>query len=368
MLLFILCVLSGHRLVDWVGVDVRIFLIVVLWVAGLLPPAQVDDLTPGYWEQTPLPHTGLATFYAAGMMEHVLDVRAGHGQALRCDECVGTVALLRAGDIGRKVWLQPPGGERAGPFLVIDCARREDIPPLVARNWAVDVSFEVGQLWGMDRPLAGVTVLADPASEGAAGWIAAPMPAPTRFFVPPDKVVVSAPTPTPRISPTPWQPTPWPTRLPAALGPAAPPPASGTPIADQPPAVAAGPTPLTPIVATPTPRVSARPTATPAVTAPSGAPPAATFAPEQEIAVGRPGGGLLEPAGAWPGRPAVTPASAPAGLRPTATPSSPLRRGVTPSVTSPPILPRTTVTPAPSAADDGGLLGLFRLLLGLTRP
>ena len=40
---------------------------------------------------------------------------------LLCPECVGTVALLRAGDIGRKVWLQPPGGEKVGPFLVIDC-------------------------------------------------------------------------------------------------------------------------------------------------------------------------------------------------------------------------------------------------------
>jgi hypothetical protein len=348
---------------------VRVFLIVILWAAGLLPPAQADDLTPGYWEQTPLPHTGLATFYAAGMMEHVLTVRGGYGQTLRCDECVGTVALLRAGDIGRKVWLEPPGGERVGPFLVIDCARREDIPPLVARNWAVDVSFEVGQLWGMDRPLDGVTVLADPASDRAADWIGVPLPAPTRFFVPPDKVVVSAPTPTPRISPTPWQPTPWPTRLPVALGPVALPPATGTPSAEPPPAVAAGPTPLTPVVTTPTPRVTARLPVVPAVTSPAVATPAPTFAPGQDIAVGRPGGGLLAPVSAPGVAASGAPASAPPSLlRPTATPTLPPLRGVTPSVTSPPILPRATVAPTPPVADGGGLLGLLRLLLGIPRP
>ena len=342
----------------------RIFLIFILWAAGLLPPAQADDLAPGYWEQTPLPHTGLATFYAAGMMEHVLAVRAGHGQALRCAECVGTVALLRAGDIGRQVWLQPPGGEPVGPFLVIDCARREDIPPLVARNWAVDVSFEVGQLWGMDRPLDGVTVLADPASEIVGGWIGAPISAPTRFFIPPDKVVVSAPTPTPRISPTPW-----PTRLPVALGPAALPPAIATPVADQPPAVAAGPTPLTPMVTTPTPRVTARPTTTPTLASPGPATPASTFAPGQDVAIGRPGGGLLASVDAAPARSTGAPVGAPAApLRPSVTPTPPLLRGVTPSVTSPPILPRATVLPTPPAAADGGLLGLLRLLLGLMRP
>ena len=147
-------------------------------IAAVLPPAQVDGLTPGYWEQTPLPQTGLATFYAPGMMEHVLDVRDGHGQMLRCPECVGTVALLRAGDIGRKVWLQPPGGEKIGPFLVIDCARQEDVWPLVDRNWVVDVSYELGELWGMNRPLDDVTVLADPSDESYSGVIDRPATCP----------------------------------------------------------------------------------------------------------------------------------------------------------------------------------------------
>lgn len=335
----------------------RILLIVILWAAGLLPPAQADDLTPGYWEQTPLPHTGLATFYAAGMMEHVLAVRAGHGQVLRCDECVGTVALLRAGDIGRKVWLQPPGGERVGPFLVIDCARREDIPPLVARNWAVDVSYEVGQLWGMDRPLADVTVLADPADQGYGDRAWGPLPAPTPFFVPPDKVALSAPTPTPRISPTPWQPTPWPTRRPAPLiAPGSS--ASDRPTPPAPPTAIAGPMPLTPVVTTPTPRVTApavrlSPTA---AAFPRGAAP-----PLQDAAVGRPGSGLLMAGPA--------PVASPTGLaRPTATPTPARPPAIAPAVTSPPILPRGPTAAATPPAESGGVVDLLRRLLGLPRP
>jgi hypothetical protein len=335
--------------------DVRIFLIVVLWIAGLLPPAQADDLVPGYWEQTPLPHTGLATFYAAGMMEHVLTVRAGHGQVLRCEECVGTVALLRAGDIGRKVWLQPPGGEKVGPFLVIDCARQEDIPPLVARNWAVDVSFEVGQLWGMDRPLADVTVLADPAAELRTDSFNGPLAAPTPFFVPPGQVVLSAPTPTPRVSPTPWRPTPWPTRLPSSLVAAATPTIAPDGQAEPANLQTPGPprpTPLTPMVTTPTPRVTPLSSPTP------GTPGAAPLAPTPTVtpaAVGRPGAGLLESAS--------TPA-APTPARPTVTPT-PLRLA-TPLATSAPILPRQpTVTPTPQGTDGGGLLDRLRSLLGL---
>lgn len=333
----------------------RIVLVALLWMAGLLPPAQSDELTPGYWEQTPLPHTGLATFYAAGMMEYVLAVRAGHGQQLRCDECVGAVALLRAGDIGRKVWLQPPGGERVGPFLVIDCARREDIPPLLARNWAVDVSYELGQLWGMDRPLDGVTVLADPADQGQTGLLSGPLPAPTRFFVPPDKVTLSTPTPTPRVSPTPWRLTPWPTRLPAPLAQA--PTAAPSTLAAMP-----LPAPVTPLITAPTPRVTASPT----VGAPTLQPAAAAV---DDVAVGRAGGGLLTA----DRTPAVAPGNSAAPTRsptPSPTPSpSPTRTTIAPAATSPPILPRGPGSPpTPQPADGGGLIELLRLLLGIPRP
>jgi hypothetical protein len=116
--------------------------VVVLCALLAAYPTRAEELAPGYWEQSPLPQTGLATYYAPGMMEYVAGYRQTQGQLPACPECVGTVALLRAGDIGRKVWLQAPDGERVGPFLVIDCARRQDIAQLVARDWVVDVSYE----------------------------------------------------------------------------------------------------------------------------------------------------------------------------------------------------------------------------------
>ena len=340
--------------------------LLVAWFAlfaAVLPPAQADGLTPGYWEQTPLPQTGLATFYAPGMMEHVLDVRDGYGQMLRCPECVGTVALLRAGDIGRKVWLQPPGGEKIGPFLVIDCARQEDVWPLVSRNWVVDVSYEMGELWGMNRPLDDVTVLADPSDESYSGLAAGPQRAPTPFYVPPGQVVLSPPTPTPAVTPTPWQPTPWPTRLPIGLQPVAPGAAAQEPPASPTPAGPPPPTPRTPVVTTPTAQVTPqRAAATPAAPTPADLPPTQ---PAAEVAVGRAGLGLLEPAKVQ------TPVALPSRMSPTATPSpSPTLVRLTPPVaTSAPILSRSgTATPTLQPNDDGGLLDALRALLERLRP
>lgn len=257
------------------------FLLFLLILMNLPAVARAQEMAePGYWEPTLLPHTGLATFYAPGLMEYVHDYRQGQGQIVGCPECVGSVALLRAGDIGRKVWLQPPGGEAVGPFLVVDCARREDVAPLQARNWAVDVSYEVGQLWGMVRPLDGVTVLEDPAD-----IMAGPLRAPTAFFVPAEQAVISVPTATPEVVVP--GPTPWPTRLPVGVYtmPAA---SRATPA----PLPTFGPPPLTPIVTTPTPAATPGPAA--AAPAPVTVSPART-APV-EISLGRAGTGLLAPA------------------------------------------------------------------------
>lgn len=219
----------------------------VLWLllALVAAPAYAETLTPGYWEQTPLPQTGLATFYASGLMEYVQRYREAQAEITACPECVGSVALLRAGDIGRKVWLQPPTGGPVGPFLVVDCARRQDVSPLLARNWAVDVSYELGQIWGMTRPLEGVTVLEDPADALPGN----PLAVPTPFAVLPEQVVISAPTSTPSGRPS--APTAWPTRLPELLpGGAWSLQEASTPIPAPP---ISGPTPLTPVVTTPTP-------------------------------------------------------------------------------------------------------------------
>jgi hypothetical protein len=172
----------------------RVFVILVLasvtfQLAGSYQPQQIQ---PGYWDRTSLPEMGLVTYYAPGMMDYVANYREQHGQLPPCDDCVGSVALLRAGDIGRKVWLQLPGTDVVyGPFLVVDCARTEDIPDLLDRDWVVDVSFEVGQAWGLTGPMDGVIVWPDPAEASAP----APTVAPTRLYIDPGQVLIMTPTP-----------------------------------------------------------------------------------------------------------------------------------------------------------------------------
>jgi hypothetical protein len=317
-----------------------------------MPRSQADELTPGYWEQTLLPQTGLATFYASGMMEYVHEYRRAQGQLLDCPECVGTVALLRAGDIGRRVWLQAPGEEKVGPFLVIDCARRQDVDPLLARNWVVDVSYELGQAWGMDRPLDGVTVLEDPADAVPERVLRVPTP----FYVPPGQAVVSAPTPTPEFTPS--APTPWPTRVPAGLQPHSTP--EALPAVPTLPVPQLAP-PLTPVVTTPTPMATAT-SGPPGESAPvpaSTAAPTATEGPV-EVSVGRAGRGLLDPSSALTPPPAIWPI-------PTVTPRPPTR---TPRPDLTPILaPGAELpVPTPTPTDELPLIQFWRGLFGRVFP
>jgi len=116
----------------------------------------------------PMVLVGLATFYAAGVMEQVVANRVRWGQISPCAECVGHVALLDPETIGRRVWLQAPGRPVEGPFLVVDCAAPQDRDYLLSRGWVVDLDWETGQRWGMNAPLAGVRVLFE-VDEGTGG-------------------------------------------------------------------------------------------------------------------------------------------------------------------------------------------------------
>ena len=325
-----------------------------LWILFAAWPAQAEELVPGYWEQSPLPQTGLATYYAPGMMEYVAGYRQTQGQLPACPECVGTVALLRAGDIGRKVWLQASDGERVGPFLVIDCARRQDVAPLVARGWAVDVSYELGQAWRMNRPLGGVTVLEDPA-DATVGPVRLGVPTP--FFVPAGEVVISAPTATP--AETSAAPTPWPTRIPAGM---ALPGATEEPTTIPAPPTPRLPPPLTPIVTTPTSEVTSTPVLPVAESTPAPEPvhPTETpVAPAADVSVGRAGGGLLEPESV------LTPVPTVIWPTPTATLRPPAR---TPRPDLTPILPSAESTPVPVSGPESPLLRFWRDVLGRVLP
>ncbi len=121
-----------------------------------------NGLNPSYEDETPLPASGKVMYYAPGVMQRVVDYRTREQSIDACAECVGQVALLRVGDINRKVWIQLEDGTLEGPFLVVDVAHPRDVNALLARGWVVDVDWETAQRWSMKGPIAGTVLDAPP--------------------------------------------------------------------------------------------------------------------------------------------------------------------------------------------------------------
>jgi hypothetical protein len=100
-------------------------------------------------------------YYDPWVMDGVLHYRRSAGNVDECIECVGYIALLRAGDINRRVWIQFLDGSYEGPFQVTDVAARGDIPDLTRRGWVVDVDWTTAARWGMQGGVP-VTILEAP--------------------------------------------------------------------------------------------------------------------------------------------------------------------------------------------------------------
>ncbi len=128
----------------------------------LNPIAQSID-SPWY-AATRLPARGEVTFYGAGVMETVYHLRLERAHVPYCDRpaCVGYIATLRPGDLGRKVWLDVPGIGIEGPFLVVDYAAARDFERLRRRGLIAEVDYATAQRWGMRRPAYDVIMLAEP--------------------------------------------------------------------------------------------------------------------------------------------------------------------------------------------------------------
>ena len=110
------------------------------------------DLEPGYYEETPLPREGWMMYYNPGVMEQVLDFRRQARHVTECPECIGYVAMLRAGDLDRRIWIEREGRPLEGPFWVIDVAAPQHVGQLLDRGWIVDVDYETAMRWRMGRP------------------------------------------------------------------------------------------------------------------------------------------------------------------------------------------------------------------------
>jgi hypothetical protein len=90
---------------------------------------------------------GRATYYSQGLMEQVA---ANRGMSL--EGYAGGVALNRAADLRRTVWLEYQG-DITGPYLVVDCAQRgAHYEERERRGLIAEVSFEQAGAWHMLGP------------------------------------------------------------------------------------------------------------------------------------------------------------------------------------------------------------------------
>lgn len=106
-------------------------------------PGYVSNST--WFIPAPTVSRGHATFYAPWVMEATAKYRG-----FDLSGYVDGVAMMSPADIGAEVWLKPSWGDWEGPFLVVDCARRGDIWPVV--NYygeVVELGFKTAERWGM---------------------------------------------------------------------------------------------------------------------------------------------------------------------------------------------------------------------------
>jgi len=99
---------------------------------------------------------GLATYYNPGVMD---TVRANRN--LECTDCIGYVATLDCNALGSLVWLQRPGYNSEGPYMISDCAHSKHASNLSARAWVVDVDWETAVRWDMHAPIENVKVITE---------------------------------------------------------------------------------------------------------------------------------------------------------------------------------------------------------------
>lgn len=96
---------------------------------------------------------GQATYYDPGVMREVYVNRLAWGHVQVCPACIGKVAMLEPEHIGKRVYLQRPGEQPEGPFLVVDCAAAGDRERLRARGLVVEVDWQTAQRWQMRGPV-----------------------------------------------------------------------------------------------------------------------------------------------------------------------------------------------------------------------
>jgi hypothetical protein len=91
--------------------------------------------------------SGSAVIYAPGVM-----LANAQYRGLSINGFVGEVATPFCSEIGHSVWLKRPNHDWEGKFLVVDCAKRNDLYGIIEfRDQVVEVDFDTAVRWGMAK-------------------------------------------------------------------------------------------------------------------------------------------------------------------------------------------------------------------------
>lgn len=103
--------------------------------------------------------SGMATRYNPGVMTAVVANRVMWSQLPEGTDPGRCVALMECERIGDTVWIEKPDGVVYGPYIVADCAARQDRDRLAQLGFAVDLSYKAAlEIGVVDGPLRGVKV------------------------------------------------------------------------------------------------------------------------------------------------------------------------------------------------------------------
>jgi len=113
------------------------------WKSWFWVPGYISNST--WFIPAPIVSRGNATFYGPEVMEATAEYRG-----FDLDGYVDGITLMSPADIGAEVWLKAPSREWEGPFLVVDCARRGDIWPVINfYGGVIELGFKTAERWGM---------------------------------------------------------------------------------------------------------------------------------------------------------------------------------------------------------------------------
>lgn len=130
------------------------------WTERAWPECNNGDPWDGYWwfgewvsgmptieswfSGSPVWTSGGAVYYSPGIMEATAEYRG-----FSLDGYLGGVAMMSCADIGLPIWIKY--GIWRGPYLVVDCARRNDmVGATIIRQEVVEVDWQTAQEWGIE--------------------------------------------------------------------------------------------------------------------------------------------------------------------------------------------------------------------------